>query len=346
MQFTRFGSTGITISRICLGCMSYGGAPVPAWSLGTKGWHVSKEDAREHFQLALDSGINFFDTADVYSAGQSEEITGLYLRDMASRDDIVVATKVHGIMGAGPNKRGLSLKHIIEGCEASLRRLGMDYVDLYQIHRWDANTPIDETLDALDSLVRAGKVRYLGASSMAAWQLSKALYTSKERGWQRFVSMQDHYNLVYREEEREMIPLCIDQGLAVIPWSPLARGFLTGTRKRGSGEKTGDTARATNDTFAQDMYYAEDDFVIADTVAAVAKQRGVTPAQVALAWILQAPGVTAPIVGATKPQHLKDLIAAVDLKLSPEEVAALEKPYKPHRILGHVQPSPKSLLRS
>jgi aryl-alcohol dehydrogenase-like predicted oxidoreductase len=340
MQFIKFGHTGITVSRICLGCMSYGGAPVPAWSLGTKGWHVSKADARGHFALALDSGINFFDTADVYSAGQSEEITGLYLREMASRDDIVVATKVQGVMGDGPNRRGLSRKHIIEGCEASLRRLGMDYVDLYQIHRWDAGTPVEETLDALDSLVRAGKVRYLGASSMAAWQLSKALYTAKERGWHRFVSMQNHYNLVYREEERETIPLCIEQGLAIIPWSPLARGFLTGTRKRDGG----DTARATNDTFAQEMYYSEDDFVIADTVAALAKERSVTPAQVALAWVLQAPGITSPIVGATKPQHLKDLIAGADLKLSAEEVSALEKPYKPHRILGHVQPTPKSLL--
>ena len=341
MQFTKFGTTGITVSRLCLGCMTYGGAPVPAWSLGTRGWHVSKEDAREHFKLALELGINFFDTADVYSAGQSEEITGMYLRDMASRDDIVVATKVHGVMGAGPNKRGLSRKHIIEGCEASLRRLGMDYVDLYQIHRWDAGTPIEETMDALDSLVRAGKVRYLGASSMAAWQLSKALYTSKEKGLHRFVSMQPHYNLVYREEEREMIPLCLDQGLAVIPWSPLARGFLTGTRKRDAGE----TTRAEKDTFAQDMYYSEDDFVIADTVAAVAGQRGVSPAQVALAWVLQAPGVTAPIVGTTKTAQLRDLAAAVDLKLTAEEIATLEKPYNPHKVLGHAQPTPKSSLR-
>src|SRR5579863_1632572 len=306
MQYKILGNTGITVSRICQGTMSYGGGELPDWALGTKGWHVDKEGAREHFKIALDAGINFFDTADVYSAGLSEEITGFHLRDMAQRDDIVVATKVHGVMGKSPNRRGLSRKHIIEACENSLRRLGMDFIDLYQIHRWDPGTPIEETLDALDSLVRAGKVRYLGASSMAAWQLSKALYTAKERGWHRFVSMQNHYNLVYREEEREMIPLCLDQGLAIIPWSPLARGFLTGTRKRGAGEKTGETSRATNDTFAQEMYYSEEDFVIADTVASVAQQRGVTPAQVALAWTLQAPGITAPIVGATKPQHLKD----------------------------------------
>jgi aryl-alcohol dehydrogenase (NADP+) len=235
--------------------------------------------------------------------------------------------------------RGLSRKHIIEGCENSLRRLQMDYVDLYQIHRWDPVTPIQETLEALDSLVRAGKVRYLGASSMAAWQLSKALYTAQENGWHRFSAMQNHYNLVYREEEREMIPLCMDQGLAVIPWSPLARGFLTGTRRRDGGS----TTRAEVDSFAKDMYYSEDDFQVADAVAAVAKKRGASPAQTACAWVLQAPGVTAPIIGATKPQHLKELIAAVDLKLTEEEVAALEKPYRPHKILGHAQPSPRAM---
>jgi aryl-alcohol dehydrogenase (NADP+) len=319
--------------------MTYGGGDLPAWALGTKGWHVSKEDAREHFALALEAGINFFDTADVYSAGLSEEITGLWLKEMASRDDIVVATKVCGAMGHSPNKRGLSRKHIIEGCENSLRRLQMDYVDLYQIHRWDPVTPVEETLDALDSLVRAGKVRYLGASSMAAWQLSKALYLAKEHGWHRFSSMQNHYNLVYREEEREVIPLCIDQGLAVIPWSPLARGFLTGNRKRDGSS----TKRAEVDGFAKDMYNSEDDFAVADAVAAVAQQRGASAGQVACAWVLQSPGVTAPIIGATKTQHLKDLIASVDLKLSPDEVAALEKPYRPHRILGHTQPSPKEM---
>jgi aryl-alcohol dehydrogenase-like predicted oxidoreductase len=339
MEFRTLGKTGITVSRLCLGCMSYGGGDLPDWALGTKGWHVNKEDAREHFKIALDAGINFFDTADVYSAGLSEEITGAHLREMASRDDIVVATKVHGAMGKSPNKRGLSRKHILEACDNSLRRLGMDFIDLYQIHRWDPVTPIEETLDALDSLLRAGKVRYLGASSMAAWQLSKALYTAKENGWHRFSSMQNHYNLVYREEERETIPLCMDQGLGVIPWSPLARGFLTGTRR----PEGGDTTRSEVDTFAKDMYYTPEDFAVADAVVAVAKQRGCTPAQVACAWVLQAPGVTAPIIGVTKARHLKELIAAVDIKLTPEEVAALEKPYRPHRILGHAQPSPKSM---
>ena len=339
MQYTTLGKTGITVSRLCLGCMSYGGGPLPDWALGTRGGHVNKEDARVHFASALEAGINFFDTADVYSAGQSEQITGFYLKEMAVRDEIIVATKVHGVMGKSPNMRGLSRKHIIEGCENSLRRLQMDYVDLYQIHRWDPFTRFQETLEALDSLFRAGKVRYLGASSMAAWQLSKALYTAKENGWHRFNAMQNHYNLVYREEEREMIPLCIDQGLAVIPWSPLARGFLTGTRRRDGGS----TTRAEVDSFAKDMYYSEDDFQVAEAVAAVAKKRGASPAQIACAWVLQAPGVTAPIIGATKPQHLKELIAAVDLKLTEEEVAALEKPYRPHKILGHAQPSPRAM---
>ena len=320
--------------------MSYGGGELPEWALGTKGWHVGKDEAREHFKLALDSGITFFDTADVYSAGLSEEITGFHLGEMASRDDIVVATKVHGAMGNSPNKRGLSRKHIIEACENSLRRLNMDFIDLYQIHRWDPNTPIDETLDALDSLVRTGKVRYLGASSMAAWQFSKALYTARENSWHRFSTMQNHYNLVYREEEREMIPLCIDQGVGVIPWSPLARGFLTGTRRPAGG---GDTTRSEADTFAKDMYYSPDDFAVADAVAAVAKQRGCTPAQVACAWVLQAPGVTAPIIGATKTHQLKELIAGVDIKLAPEEIAAVEKPYRPHSILGHAQPGAKAM---
>jgi aryl-alcohol dehydrogenase-like predicted oxidoreductase len=319
--------------------MTYGGGDLPDWALGTKGWHVDKDDAREHFAIALEGGINFFDTADVYSIGRSEEITGFWLRDMASRDDVVVATKVHGVMGPGPNRKGLSRKHIIEACENSLRRLQMDYVDLYQIHRWDSLPAIEETLDALDSLVRDGKVRYLGASSMAAWQLSKALYTAKENGWHRFVSMQNHYNLVYREEEREMIPLCMDQGMAIIPWSPLARGFLTGTRKREGGT----TVRSEVDTFAKQMYYGESDFAVADAVAETASQRGVSAAQIACAWVLQAPGITSPIIGTTKAHYLKDLIAAVDLTLSAEEVAALEAPYRPHPILGHANPKPKEM---
>jgi 1-deoxyxylulose-5-phosphate synthase len=339
MQFKTLGKTGITVSRLCLGCMSYGGGELPEWALGTKGWHVGKEEAREHFKLALDSGINFFDTADVYSAGLSEEITGFYLREMASRDDIVLATKVHGPMGNSPNKRGLSRKHIVEACENSLRRLQTDFIDLYQIHRWDPITPIEETLDALDSLVRAGKVRYLGCSSMAAWQLSKSLYIAKENGWHRFSTMQNHYNLIYREEEREVIPLCMDQGLGIIPWSPLARGFLTGTRRPDGG----DTARSANDTFAKDMYYMPEDFAVADAVAAVAGQRGCTPAQVACAWVLQAPGITAPIIGATKVSQLKELIAAIEIKLTAEEIMAVEKPYRPHSILGHAQPNPKTM---
>ncbi len=340
MEYTRLGNTGITVSRICLGTMSYGGGDIPAWALGTKGWHVEMEGAREHFRIALDAGVNFFDTADVYSVGLSEQITGHYLREMATRDQIVVATKVFGAMGPSPNQRGLSRKHIVEGCHNSLRRLGMDFIDLYQIHRWDSGAPLEETLDALDSLVRAGKVRYLGASSMAAWQLSKALYTAKINGWHRFVSMQNHYNLVYREEEREMIPLCMDQGLAIIPWSPLARGFLTGSRKQGAGDET---KRAAVDTFAKDMYYRADDFAVAEAVAEVAKQRGVKAAQVALAWVLQSPGITAPIVGATKTEQLSELIAAVDIKLTADEIVALENPYKPHGILGHAQPTPKSM---
>jgi aryl-alcohol dehydrogenase (NADP+) len=321
--------------------MTYGGGDIPAWAAGTRGWHVGKEEARPHFALALEAGINFFDTADVYSIGLSEEIVGAHLKEMASRDDIVVATKVHGAMGPGPNRKGLSRKHIIEACENSLRRLQMDYVDLYQIHRWDPLPAVEEILEALDSLVRSGKVRYLGASSMAAWQLSKALYTAGEHGWHRFVSMQNHYNLVYREEEREMIPLCMDQGLAVIPWSPLARGFLTGTRH----PEGGSTVRSEADTFAKSMYYDQSDFAVADAVAKVAEQRGVSPAQIACAWILQAPGVTAPIIGATQPRHLTELIAAVEIELGAEEVAALEEPYRPHRILGHAQPAPKDMRR-
>ena len=267
--------------------MSYGGGDLPDWALGTQGWHVNKADAREHFKIALDAGINFFDTADVYSAGLSEEITGKYLREMASRDEIVVATKVCGAMGKSPNKKGLSRKHIIEGCDNSLRRLGMDFIDLYQIHRWDFNTPIEETLDALDSLVRSGKVRYLGASSMAAWQFSKALYLAKEHGWHRFVAMQNHYNLVYREEEREMIPLCIDQGVGMIPWSPLARGFLTGTRHREGGS----THAIASGHHGQGHVLQRGRFSGGRCGGARSpRQRGVSAAQVACAWVLQAPG--------------------------------------------------------
>jgi aryl-alcohol dehydrogenase (NADP+) len=341
MLYTKLGNTGMTVSRICLGCMTYGGGEQPKWAM-RRDWALGADEARDHFALALESGVNFFDSADVYSVGASEEITGRWLNEMASRDDIVVATKAFGAMGPGPNRRGLSRKHLIEACENSLRRLKTDYIDLYQIHRWDYNTPIEETLDALDSLVRAGKVRYLGASSMAAWQFSKALFTAREHGWHRFVAMQNHYNLIYREEEREMIPLCIDQGVGVIPWSPLARGFFARSPKPESGEST--TKRAETDEFARNMYFRDDDFKVADAVADVARERGVTPTQVACAWIMQAPGVTAPIIGATKTHHLKELFDAVDMKLSAEEVEAIEKPYHPHPIIGHEQPQPAKMV--
>jgi aryl-alcohol dehydrogenase (NADP+) len=320
--------------------MSYGGGEQPAWAR-PRDWALSKEEAREHFALALDAGVTFFDTADVYSVGLSETITGHWLGEMAERDDIVVATKANGAMGPGPNRRGLSRKHIIEACENSLRRLNMDYVDLYQIHRWDPTTPVEETLEALDALVRAGKVRYLGASSMAAWQFSKALYVAREHGWHRFVAMQNHYNLIYREEEREMIPLCMDQGVGLIPWSPLARGFFAGNRQ--GEDEASSTKRAQTDAYAQQMYFRDNDFKIADAAQQVARQHGVTPTQIACAWILQAPGVTAPIIGATKIHHLKELFDAVDITLSAEEVAALEEPYQPHPILGHEQPKPADM---
>ncbi|HEY2484073.1 MAG TPA: aldo/keto reductase [Candidatus Binataceae bacterium] len=334
MQYAKLGRTGLSVSRICLGCMSYGDKK---W----RDWVLTVEEAREHFAEALEAGINFFDTANVYSVGVSEEVTGRWLNEMANRDEIVVATKVYGPMSSGQNRGGLSRKAILQSCDASLKRLRMDYIDLYQIHRFDFTVPLEETLEALDSLVRAGKVRYLGASSMAAWQFAKALFLQKEHGWHRFVSMQNHYNLVYREEEREMNPLCIDQGVGLIPWSPLARGFLAGNRS--AADKGGETVRAKSDEFAKDMYFRESDFEVLGAVEKVAQQRGVAPSQIACAWILQAPGVSAPIIGATKLKHLKESIEAVSIKLSAEEVSELEKPYTPHPILGHAQPSPKRM---
>ncbi|HVA81891.1 MAG TPA: aldo/keto reductase [Candidatus Binataceae bacterium] len=328
MQHAKLGRTGLTVSRICLGCMSYG---AKQW----RDWVLTVDEAREHFATALEAGINFYDTANVYSVGVSEEITGRWLGEMAKREDVVLATKVHGQMASGPNRSGLSRKHILESCDASLRRLKMDYIDLYQIHRFDFTTPLEETLEALDSLVRAGKVRYLGASSMAAWQFHKALNLQDKNGWHRFVAMQNHYNLVYREEEREMNPLCIDQGVGLIPWSPLARGFLAGNR---NAQRSGDTARAKSDDFAKAMYFNEADFQVLGEVEKLAKTRGLTPSQIACAWILAAPAVTAPIIGATKLKHLKEAIDAVEIKLSAEEIAALEKPYRPHVVLGHQQP--------
>jgi aryl-alcohol dehydrogenase (NADP+) len=322
MEYTRLGATGLEVSRICLGMMSFGEP-----SRGNHSWSLPEEQARPLIEKALASGVNFLDTANVYSDGSSEEITGRAIRDLTDRDDVVLATKVHGRMHPGPNGAGLSRKAVLRELEASLRRLGTDYIDLYQIHRWDPHTPIEETLEALDSAVRSGKVRYLGASSMWAWQFSKALHLAGEHGWHRFVTMQDHYNLLNREEEREMLPLCADQGIGVIPWSPLARGRLT----RDWDETT---ARSETDAFGQRLYSEDSDRAIVARVAEVATERGVPRAQVALAWVLSKPVVTAPIVGVTKERHLDDAVAAVDLQLSDEEVARLEEPYTPHAVVG------------
>jgi len=313
--------------------MSYGD---PAW----RPWILDEAAARPHFRRALDLGINFFDTADMYSKGRSEEVTGRLLAGMVGRHDYVLATKVFFPVEKGPNRSGLSRKHILAACEDSLRRLGTDFIDLYQVHRWDPETPFEETLSALDALVRAGKVRYLGASSMAAWQLAKALYLADGRGLARFVSMQNHYNLAYREEERETIPLCVEEGLGLVPWSPLARGFLAGSRTR---EGAKDTARARSDDYADRLYFRPEDFDVLEAAVAVAKERGVKPAQVALAWLLSRPGVAAPIVGATRLEHLDDAAAAVDLRLTDAEVRHLEAPYRPHPILGHEQPTPREV---
>jgi 1-deoxyxylulose-5-phosphate synthase len=324
MDQIRLGSTGLHVSRVCLGMMSYGNDSDRPW--------VLDEDAAEPIvRRAVEGGITFFDTADVYSGGASEVATGRLLPKYIAREEVVVATKVNGAMTPGPNGRGLSRKHILAGIDASLERLGMDYVDLYQIHRWDPRTPIEETMEALHDVVRAGKARYIGASSMYAWQFAKAQRVAERHGWTPFVSMQNHYNLVYREEEREMIPQCIDQGVGVIPWSPLARGLLTGTRTR-AGEKK--TIRAETDAFG-DSLYGDQDFDVVERAAEVAGERDVPPAQVALAWLLHKPGVTAPIVGATKIGHLEDALAAADLALSEDEVARLEEPYVPHPVIGH-----------
>ena len=305
--------------------MTYGSS---AW----RPWVLDEAESRPFIKRALEHGINFFDTADMYSRGASEEVTGRALRDFTRRDQVVIATKVFNPMGEGPNDRGLSRKHIMDAIDASLRRLGTDYVDLYQIHRFDYDTRIDETLEALHDIVTAGKARYIGASSMFAWQFAKMLYTSDAHGWIRFASMQNHYNLVYREEEREMLPLCRDQGIAVIPWSPLARGFLAGNRREAD---KGDTTRAKTDEYAHQMYYAKSDFTIADRVDALARRRGLKPTQIALAWLLARPTITAPIVGASKLEHLEDHVAAVGVRLDADEIAFLEEPYEPHRTLGH-----------
>ena len=324
MEYVRLGATGLTVSRLCLGAMTYGD---PAW----RPWILSEEQGRPFIKRALEHGITFFDTADMYSLGRSEEVLGRALRDFASRDNVVIATKVYYPMSDDPNDRGLSRKHVMSSIDASLRRLGTDYVDLYQIHRWDAATPIEETLRALDDIVRAGKARYIGASSMMSWQFAKALYLADARGWTRFVSMQNHYNLVYREEEREMMPLCREEGIGVLPWSPLARGFLAGNRKRGERSAT---AREQSDTFAHDLYYSDADYDVVDRVVEVAAAKGVAPAQIALAWLLRQPGVTAPIVGASKMEQLDQAVAAVGVRLTDEEAARLEEPYVPHAVLG------------
>jgi len=327
MEYTRLGSTGLKVSRLCLGVMTYG-------SKKWREWVLEEEESRPFLRRALEAGINFFDTADVYSLGVSEEILGRALKDFGpSRDQVVIATKVHGPMGDDPNQRGLSRKHILHSIDASLKRLGTDYVDLYQIHRFDYETPIEETLAALDDVVRAGKALYIGASSMYAWQFAKMLSTAGRLGLTRFVSMQNHYNLIYREEEREMMPLCREEGIGVIPWSPLARGFLAGNRRPGD---YGETIRAKTDEYAQKMYYQPSDFAVVERVTAIARQRGVSNAQVALASLLAQPGVTAPIIGASKMQHLDDALAALDLKLDEAELRALKEPYQPHPVLGHV----------
>ena len=323
MKYTNLGRTGLKVSRICLGMMSYGD---PKW----RTWVLPEESGRPFITRALEAGINFFDTADMYSLGVSEQILGRAIRDFVPRDRVVLNTKAHFPMSDDVNDRGLSRKHLLSAVDRSLERLDTDYIDLYQIHRYDPTTPMDETLRALEDIVRAGKVRYIGASSMASWQFAQALYMADRHGWTRFASMQNHYNLVYREEEREMMPLCREEGIGVLPWSPLARGFLAGNRR--SSDK-GETQRAKTDKIAHELYYRDSDFRIVDRVVALAEQKGVKPAQIALAWLLQQPGVTAPIVGATRIEQLDQAIAALDITLTGEECKALEELYEPHPVL-------------
>ncbi len=326
MEYTRLGNTGMVVSRICLGMMTYG-KPTERWP-----WALNEEQSRPFIQKALESGINFFDTADTYTDGASEEVTGRALRDFAQRDAYVLATKVFFPMSSstGVNDKGLSRKRIMSAIDASLKRLGTDYVDLYQIHRWDYNTPIEETMEALHDVVKAGKARYLGASSMYSWQFAKAQYTAERHGWPRFVSMQPHYNLLYREEEREMIPFCLDQNVAVIPWSPLARGLLTGKRSKERNE----TERARTDAFGKSLYGKDEDFGIVNRLHELSEQKGIPAAQLALAWVLGKPGITAPIIGASKPGHIEDAVAALTVRLSPGEITSLEALYQPHPVLG------------
>jgi aryl-alcohol dehydrogenase-like predicted oxidoreductase len=330
MDYVNLGKTGLKVSRICLGCMTYGAPATGALRPGSHAWAFNEEESQPFFRQALDLGINFFDTANVYSGGASEEVLGKFLKANTHREAVVIATKVHGVMRDEPNGRGLSRKSIFYELDQSLRRLGTDYVDLYQIHRWDYETPIEEILEALHDVVKSGKVRYIGASSMFAWQFTKALYLADLHGWTRFVSMQNHYNLLYREEEREMMALCRSEGIGVIPWSPLARGRLT----RPWQSET--TKRYETDQFGKRMYLQTEaaDRKVVDRLGQISERRGVPRAQLALAWLLSKPGVTAPIVGATKVHHLQDAVAALSLHLTPEEIASLEEPYTPHPVLG------------
>jgi 1-deoxyxylulose-5-phosphate synthase len=326
MDYVNLGSTGLKVSRLCLGCMTYG-------SKQWREWVIEEDESRPFYRRAVEAGINFFDTADIYSTGVSEEILGRALKGLGvPRDRSVIATKCNSPMSSDPNDRGLSRKHIMHSIDNSLKRLGTDYVDLYQIHRYDNHTPIEETIEALHDVVKAGKALYLGASSMYAWQFAQMLYTADSMGMRRFSTMQNHYNLVYREEEREMNPLCVAEGVGIIPWSPLARGFLAGNRSR--AEK-GETSRAKTDDFAHRLYYQESDFAVVDKLTEVAKRRGVSNAQAALAWVMAQPGVTAPIIGVSKMPQFDELLKAMEIKLSADEIAELNEPYRPHGVLGH-----------
>jgi aryl-alcohol dehydrogenase (NADP+) len=325
MEYVRLGKSGLKVSRICLGMMTYG---TPEW----RPWVLDEAQSRPFVARAVEHGINFFDTADMYSKGVSEEVLGRALKEHVARDQVVIATKAFFPAREGPNERGLSRKHLMDAIDRSLKRLATDYVDLYQIHRFDPDTPIEETLEALHDIVKAGKARYLGASSMSAWQFAKMLYVADRHGWTRFASMQNHYNLIYREEEREMLPLCREEGIGVIPWSPLARGFLAGNRRKGD---YGESSRARTDDFAHQLYYSDADFAVAARVVELARRLGVKPTQIALAWLLAQPGVVAPIVGASKLPHLDDAIGALAIALSPDDLAFVEEPYQPHRVLGH-----------
>lgn len=325
MEYVRLGSTGLKVSRVCLGCMSFGQRS-ERWA-----WVLDEEESRPYIQRALEAGINFFDTANVYSNGMSETVLGNALRDFAARDEVVVATKVRFPMGEGPNDYGLSRKHILSSIDASLKRLGTDYVDLYQIHRWDYETPIEETMETLHDIVRAGKVRYIGASAMFAWQFAKALYTADLHGWTRFISMQNHYNLLYREDEREMLPFCQDQGVGVIPFSPLARGVLA----RKPVITGNETNRYRSDPLTKSRYAQEDNLTILERVSEIAESRGIPMAQVALAWMYTKTNIASPIIGTTKPHHLDDALAALSVQLTADEIARLEEPYRPHPVIAH-----------